>query len=42
MRVEDISILEKPGLIQQLEEEDKQALYLIIDTMLTKSKFNFK
>jgi hypothetical protein len=26
-------------LIEQLEEEDKQALFRIIDTMLTKSKF---
>jgi transcriptional regulator with XRE-family HTH domain len=37
--IEDKSISEKLRLIEQLEEEDKQALYRVIDTMLTKSKF---
>ncbi len=35
----DKSISERINLIQQLEEEDKQALFRIIDSMLTKSKF---
>ncbi|WP_205195405.1 hypothetical protein [Chitinophaga sp. Cy-1792] len=39
VKVEDKTIAEKLRLIEQLEEEDKQALYRIIDTMLTKSKF---
>ncbi|WP_291911510.1 helix-turn-helix transcriptional regulator [Chitinophaga sp. CB10] len=39
IRVEDKTIAEKLRLIEQLEEEDRQALYRIIDTMLTKSKF---
>ncbi|NIG55382.1 transcriptional regulator [Chitinophaga sp. Cy-1792] len=39
VKVEDKTVAEKPRLIEQLEEEDKQALYRIIDTMLTKSKF---
>ena len=30
---------EKIKLIEELEEEDKQAIYRIIDGMLTKSKF---
>jgi hypothetical protein len=37
--VEDKTIPEKLRLIHQLEDEDRQALYRIIDTMLTKSKF---
>lgn len=35
----DKSISERINLIQQLEEEDKSALFRIIDSMLTKSKF---
>lgn len=31
--------LEKMNLINQLEEEDKQTVFKIIDTMLTKKKF---
>ena len=37
--VEDKTVNEKVQLISQLEEEDKHAVYRIIDTMLTKSKF---
>src|SRR5690606_19980077 len=37
--IEDKTISEKLRLIEQLLDEDKQALYLVIDTMLTKSKF---
>jgi transcriptional regulator with XRE-family HTH domain len=39
VKVEDKTVAEKLRLIEQLEEEDRQALYRIIDTMLTKSKF---
>lgn len=35
----DKSVSERINLIQQLEEEDKNALFRIIDGMLTKSKF---
>ncbi|MAN26624.1 MULTISPECIES: transcriptional regulator [Mesonia] len=35
----DKSANERLKLIDQLEEEDKNAIYRIIDTMLTKSKF---
>lgn len=35
----DKSVNERLKLIEQLEEEDKNAVYRIIDTMLTKSKF---
>ncbi len=35
----DKSVSERINLIQQLEEEDQQALFRIIDSMLTKSKF---
>lgn len=35
----DKSINERLKLIEQLEDEDKNAVYRIIDTMLTKSKF---
>ena len=37
--IQDKSIAERMKLIDQLEEEDKQALFRIIDGMLTKSKF---
>lgn len=37
--IEDRSVSERVKLIQQLEEEDKRALFRIIDSMLTKSKF---
>lgn len=37
--VEDKSVMERMKLIEQLEEEDKQAIFRIIDGMLTKSKF---
>jgi hypothetical protein len=39
VNIKDKSTSEKLQLIEQLEEEDKQALFHIIDTMLTKSKF---
>ena len=39
VKVKDKTVAEKLRLIEQLEEEDRQALYRIIDTMLTKSKF---
>ncbi len=35
----DKSVNERLKLIEQLEEDDKNAVYRIIDTMLTKSKF---
>ncbi len=35
----DKSVSERINLIQQLEQEDKQALFRIIDSMLTKTKF---
>ena len=37
--IEDKTTNEKLRLIEQLEDEDKQAVYRIIDGMLTKSKF---
>lgn len=37
--IEDKSVLERMKLIDQLEEEDKQAVFRIIDGMLTKTKF---
>tara|TARA_R110000823_G_scaffold111295_2_gene231935 strand:+ start:67364 stop:67540 length:177 start_codon:yes stop_codon:yes gene_type:complete len=37
--VVDKTVSERINLIQQLEEEDKKALFRIIDSMLTKSKF---
>lgn len=37
--IEDKTTTEKLQLIQQLDEEDKKAVFRIIDTMLTKSKF---
>ena len=37
--IEDKSVSQRIKLIQQLEEEDKKALFRIIDSMLTKSKF---
>jgi transcriptional regulator with XRE-family HTH domain len=37
--VEDKTATEKVQLIAQLEEEDKHAVYRIIDGMLTKNKF---
>jgi transcriptional regulator with XRE-family HTH domain len=39
IKVEDKTATEKVHLISQLEEEDKNAVYRIIDGMLTKSKF---
>lgn len=39
VNIKDKTVSEKLQLIDQLEEEDKQALFRIIDTMLTKSKF---
>jgi hypothetical protein len=35
----DKSVSERVKLIAQLEDEDKNAIYRIIDGMLTKSKF---
>ena len=37
--VEDKTTNEKVQLISQLEEEDKHAVFRIINVMLTKSKF---
>lgn len=37
--IEDKNVNERLLLIEQLEEEDKNAIYRIIDGMLTKSKF---
>jgi len=37
--IEDKTATEKIQLIEQLEEPDKQALYRMIDCMLTKNKF---
>ena len=37
--VEDKTTAEKIKLIQQLPEEDRNALFRVIDSMLTKSKF---
>ena len=37
--IEDKTATEKVRMIEQLEEEDKQALYRIIDEMLIKYKF---
>lgn len=39
VRVEDKTANEKLQLISQLDEEDKHAVYRIIDGMLTKNKF---
>lgn len=39
VKIKDKTVNEKLQLIEQLEEEDKQAVYRIIDGMLTKSKF---
>lgn len=39
VKVEDKTANEKVQLISQLDEEDKHALYRIIDGMLTKNKF---
>ena len=37
--LEDKNVVEQMRLIQQLEEEDKQTVFKIIDTFLTKKKF---
>jgi transcriptional regulator with XRE-family HTH domain len=37
--IEDKTATEKLRMIEQLEEPDKQALFRIIDCMLTKNKF---
>lgn len=37
--IEDKSVSERVKLIQQLEDDDKKAIFRIIDGMLTKSKF---
>ncbi|HRE63887.1 MAG TPA: helix-turn-helix transcriptional regulator [Ferruginibacter sp.] len=39
IKVEDKTANEKVQLISQLDEEDKNAVYRIIDGMLTKNKF---
>lgn len=39
IKIEDKTTNEKLRLLEQLEDEDKQAVYRIIDGMLTKSKF---
>ena len=37
--VEDKTVTEKIRLIEQLEDEDKTVIYKMLDTMLTKKKF---
>jgi transcriptional regulator with XRE-family HTH domain len=37
--IEDKSSVEQLNLIKQLDEDDKQTVFKIIDTMLTKKKF---
>jgi hypothetical protein len=37
--MEDKSNIEQLNLIKQLDEEDKNVVFKIIDTMLTKKKF---
>lgn len=37
--VEDKTVSEKIRLVEQLEEEDKNVIYKMLDTMLTKKKF---
>ena len=37
--IQDKTLTERVRLIEQLDEEDKQAVYRVIDSMLTKSKF---
>jgi transcriptional regulator with XRE-family HTH domain len=37
--VEDKTVSEKIRLVEQLEEEDKNVIYRMLDTMLTKKKF---
>ena len=37
--VEDKTVSEKIRLVEQLEEEDKNLIYKMLDTMLTKKKF---
>lgn len=37
--VKDKTISEKIRLVEQLEEEDKNVIYKMLDTMLTKKKF---
>ncbi|WP_394775948.1 helix-turn-helix domain-containing protein [Flavobacterium sp.] len=39
VKIKDKTVNEKLQLIDQLEEEDKNAVYRIIDGMLTKTKF---
>ena len=39
IKMEDKTANEKVQLISQLDEEDKHAVYRIIDGMLTKNKF---
>jgi transcriptional regulator with XRE-family HTH domain len=37
--VEDKTVSEKIRLVEQLEDEDKNVIYKMLDTMLTKKKF---
>ena len=37
--IEDKSVIERMKLIEQLEDEDRKAIFRIIDGMLTKAKF---
>lgn len=39
IQIEDKTAQEKVRLIEQLEDEDKQAIFRMIDCMLTKNKF---
>jgi hypothetical protein len=39
LTVEDKTVSEKITLVEQLEEEDKNVIYNMPDTMLTKKKF---
>ena len=39
IKIEDKTVNEKVQIIAQLEEDDKQAVYRITDSMLTSTKF---
>lgn len=39
VKIKDKTVSEKLQLIEQLDDEDKQAVFRIIDGMLTKTKF---
>ena len=39
MTIEDKTTMEQLRLIQQLDDDDKNVIFKMIDTMLTKNKF---